>query len=333
METNLVFRNESGVAVTTSFLVAETFGKEHKIVVRDIDNLVSKLKETDNQCSTNLYPHKEMFSEYFEDVPQPNGGMKPAKRYFMNRDGFTLLVMGYTGKKALEFKLKYIAAFNTMEKQLASNAKDLAELSAKVETLVEQLDYSKKLLDAQKEISRLNERIGQLDWQYTPHDRKWWDIQAAMDPDSNLHPDRMSFMEWMFDICQYPCNVLTPISANELLISWLIENDIVVTRQNLKRFRPLFRKAVEYFCSKHGYQLNPFFLFRTDRERREKAFYNRNMQTLFNGDRMVYPRQRKLYGMERCWVLYRPHSEQSGFTPKLREPTEHTAMKKTSKKY
>lgn len=328
METNLVFRNEGGVAVTTSALVAETFGKEQYTVVRDIDNLVTKLYHIDNQCPTNLSGHQMMFEEFFEDIPQPCGGTKPAKRYYMNRDGFTLLVMGYTGQKALEFKLKYIAAFNAMEKQLTTQAKDMAELTAKVNTLVEQLDYSKKLIEANKEISRLNERIGQLDWEYTPHDREWWTMQAAMDPDSNLYPERMSFIGWMYDICQNPANVHTPVSANELLITWLMENDIVVTKQNLKRFRPMFRKAVEFFCQKYDYTLNPFFLYRTDRERREKAFYNRNMQTVFNGDRMVYPRQRKVYGMERCWVLFNRSYYPYGHAPKLNEPTEYTAMKK-----
>ena len=48
METNLVFRNESGVAVTTSFLVAETFGKEHKHVIRNIEDLLTKIEVTDN---------------------------------------------------------------------------------------------------------------------------------------------------------------------------------------------------------------------------------------------------------------------------------------------
>lgn len=331
MNTDLVFRNESGVAVTTSFLVAETFGKEQYTVVRDIDNLVSKLDCIENQCPTKLPGHQEMFFEYFEDIPQPCGGVKPAKRYLMNRDGFTLLVMGYTGQKALEFKLKYIAAFNAMERQLAANAKDMAELTSKVDTLVEQLDYSKKLLDAQKEITRLNNRIDQLDWQYTPHDREWWTMQEAMDPDSNMYPKRMRFMEWMFDFCQYHGNVLTPVSANEILISWLMENNIVVTKKNLKRFRPMFRKAVEFFCQNYDYLLNPFFLFRTDRERREKAFYHRNLQTQFNGDRMVYPRQRKIYGMERCWVFFRRGTEPDGFKPKLREPTEFTGLKKPKK--
>ena len=118
MEKELVFRNDSGVAVTSSLLVAETFGKKHKHVVRDIDDLFSKMQNIENQCSPNLDYAKPMFESYYVDVLQPNGGIKPAKRYLMNKDGFTLLVMGYTGQKAMEFKLKYINAFNKMEAQL-----------------------------------------------------------------------------------------------------------------------------------------------------------------------------------------------------------------------
>ena len=327
METNLVFRNEGGVAVTTSLLVAETFGKRHDHVIRDIEELFVK---TQNWVETDIQQVGTMFEKTEYETPLNNGtgAVRKSPMYIMNRDGFTLLAMGFTGQKAIQFKLKYIAAFNAMEKQLTTQAKDMAELTAKVNTLVEQLDYSKKLIEANKEISRLNERIGQLDWEYTPHDREWWTMQAAMDPDSNLYPERMSFIGWMYDICQNPANVHTPVSANELLITWLMENDIVVTKQNLKRFRPMFRKAVEFFCQKYDYTLNPFFLYRTDRERREKAFYNRNMQTVFNGDRMVYPRQRKVYGMERCWVLFNRSYYPYGHAPKLNEPTEYTAMKK-----
>lgn len=89
MEKNLVFRNESGVAVTTSALVATIFEKEQFTVVRDIDNLVEKLHSIENQCPTKLEEHQQMFEAYYEDVIQPNGGVKSAKRYFMNKDGFT----------------------------------------------------------------------------------------------------------------------------------------------------------------------------------------------------------------------------------------------------
>lgn len=97
-------------AVVSSLQVAEHFHKSHNHVLRDINNLlggVSKIGET---------PSPKMFfkSTY---THEQNGETYPM--YYMNRDGFSLLVMGFTGKKALEWKLKYIAAFNAMEKRLA----------------------------------------------------------------------------------------------------------------------------------------------------------------------------------------------------------------------
>ena len=77
-------------------LVAEKFGKEHKNVLRDIDNLVAQ-----NSAAKSYF----IESEY-----ENRGKMYPM--YIMNRDGFTLLAMGFTGKKALDFKLQYIEALS-----------------------------------------------------------------------------------------------------------------------------------------------------------------------------------------------------------------------------
>ena len=92
----------SGDIVVDSRSVAENFGKEHKHVLESIDSLVAQNSATKtmfHQCS------REYRGQQF--------------RYFtMNRDGFSLLVMGFTGKEALQWKLKYIAAFNEMEKTL-----------------------------------------------------------------------------------------------------------------------------------------------------------------------------------------------------------------------
>lgn len=117
MNNELVFQGENNQALTNSLLVAEKFEKNHSDVVRAIDNLLEKADSSDFQCDAKLNIH-DIFYSYMEDVPQPNGGIKPAKRYVMNRDGFTLLTMGFTGKKAMKFKLDYIAAFNAMEKKL-----------------------------------------------------------------------------------------------------------------------------------------------------------------------------------------------------------------------
>ncbi|MCT3308839.1 hypothetical protein EFP47_03985, partial [Lactiplantibacillus pentosus] len=85
-------------AVTSSLQVAETFDKEHKNIMRDIDKL---LESGGSKLS------REMFATGTYD----NRG-KQYPMYYMNRDGFTLLAMGFTGDKALQFKLQYIKAFN-----------------------------------------------------------------------------------------------------------------------------------------------------------------------------------------------------------------------------
>ncbi len=54
--------------------------------------------------------------------------------FIMNRDGFTLLAMGFTGKKAMRFKLDYIAAFNAMEKALKEQQKPLSQLEILVQS-------------------------------------------------------------------------------------------------------------------------------------------------------------------------------------------------------
>lgn len=107
MNTDIVFRNENGTPVTTSLLVAEVFGKNHAHVLRDIDNL---------ECSDDF--HKSNFGFTFRIKDLPNGAERKDRYCILTRDGFTFLAMGYTGKKAAEFKEKYIAAFNAMERTI-----------------------------------------------------------------------------------------------------------------------------------------------------------------------------------------------------------------------
>lgn len=90
-------------AICTSLDVAETFGKEHKHVLRDIREL--GCSEEFNQ--SNFGP-----VEYVDT----KGEKRPA--YVITRDGFTLLVMGYTGDLAMKFKEAYIKQFNAMEAAL-----------------------------------------------------------------------------------------------------------------------------------------------------------------------------------------------------------------------
>lgn len=102
---NLVF-NQNGSAFTNSLLVAEKFGKSHKNVIASIKDIL-----TSAENSANL----------FIEATYPDSYGRDQFMYIMNRDGFTLLAMGFTGKKALEFKLQYIEAFNKMEESLSKS--------------------------------------------------------------------------------------------------------------------------------------------------------------------------------------------------------------------
>lgn len=97
--------------VTDSRQVAKDFGKQHRHVTRDIENILRGV--------SNFGQTKQMFYETTYHNEQ-NG--QDYKMYLMNRDGFSLLVMGFTGPEALEWKIKYINAFNEMEKKLQESS-------------------------------------------------------------------------------------------------------------------------------------------------------------------------------------------------------------------
>ena len=104
-----------GKPTTLSTDVARHFGKRHDNVVRDIENLRAQLDAD----------HLLNFEETEQSRTSPlNGAPISAKAYRLTRDGFTLLAMGFTGKKALAFKLAYIDAFNRMEAELQKPAYD-----------------------------------------------------------------------------------------------------------------------------------------------------------------------------------------------------------------
>lgn len=121
MKTNLVTIKD-GRAVTSSLQVAQKFGKEHRHILRDIREL---------ECTTDFKESNFGLSFYISEVG--NGAQKKNPMYLMTRDGFTFLVMGFTGKLASKFKEEYIAAFNKMEqhiKQGTSSTKMLEGFSS-----------------------------------------------------------------------------------------------------------------------------------------------------------------------------------------------------------
>lgn len=105
----------NGVLVADSLEVADRFGKAHKNVVRDIENLMDGIEA--NRLKIEPIAEKEYFiPDFYTDKRN-----REQKRYKLTRDGFSLLVMGFTGPAALHWKLLYIEAFNKMEQALRSN--------------------------------------------------------------------------------------------------------------------------------------------------------------------------------------------------------------------
>ncbi|HFD0899928.1 TPA: Rha family transcriptional regulator [Enterococcus faecium] len=113
--TNLVIMKDQQ-AVTTSLQVAEVFGKEHKVVLKAIDELKEGVAENSSDSFDGVA--QNYADLFYEDTYIHPQNKQKYRQIIMNRDGFTLLAMGFTGKKALQFKLQYINAFNEMEKTI-----------------------------------------------------------------------------------------------------------------------------------------------------------------------------------------------------------------------
>lgn len=95
---------ENNQMIVSSVEVAKNFNKKHKTVL----NTIRELKGVAQNSASLFYESSYIHEQNKQEFPM----------YYMNRDGFSLLVMGFTGKEALEWKMKYIQAFNEMEQKL-----------------------------------------------------------------------------------------------------------------------------------------------------------------------------------------------------------------------
>src|SRR5690625_19101 len=148
---NLVFLNNDRV-VTSSRNVARDFDKEHRNVIRNIERLL-KNEQAHEMFFETYYTHEQNKQVY--------------RQFLMNRDGFTLLVMGFTGQKAMDFKLKYINAFNDMEKQIQAQQKpktQLEILQQSINQLVEQEQRINEIEQKQDNITNIIRLKNQNSW-------------------------------------------------------------------------------------------------------------------------------------------------------------------------
>lgn len=106
--------NGKKIPTVSSLQVAEIFGKRHDHVLRDIEQILTQVPEIFIKPNFGVveYPVRRGF------------GTEMVKAYLLSKDGFALLTMGYTGEKAMKFKVAYINRFNEMEDQLANRVPD-----------------------------------------------------------------------------------------------------------------------------------------------------------------------------------------------------------------
>lgn len=144
IQQNVVYKTDRGTPVTDSVKVAQVFGKQHKNVIQAIRNILGSAENSAHQ-------------KWFYESTYLDAQGKARPMYIMNRDGFSLLAMGLTGAKAMQFKVGFIEQFNAMEKvvqqvQQASPAipQSFAEALRLAASQAEQIEQQKKQIEAER---------------------------------------------------------------------------------------------------------------------------------------------------------------------------------------
>lgn len=138
-----IVSERNGVPITTSLIVAEKFEKRHDVVLRSIEDTISDM----DYETAKLWFHKTTY--------KAKGNRKSYPMYEMNRDGFSLLVMGFTGEKALHWKINYIKAFDTMEEYITSIQSAKMDYPA-LTRAIEQAHEEPKFYHFSNEINMIN---------------------------------------------------------------------------------------------------------------------------------------------------------------------------------
>lgn len=149
----------NGQVTTTSREVAEVFGKSHQHVLRDIDGLVKQIGGVQNWTdpSTVGVLKNEQTPIFTEETYIHEQNHQEYRQVRMNKDGFTLLAMGFTGSKATQFKLRYIQAFNEMEETLRSQP------ALPTNPLDQIVLLAQGTTQLSKEVGKLKNKVDELD--------------------------------------------------------------------------------------------------------------------------------------------------------------------------
>ena len=146
----IILKEENGQVLASSRDVAEKFGKQHNSVLKTIYG-ENRKGEHINGLADEILASGNPLTKYFIESEYENRGKK-YKECLMTRDGFSLVVMGFTGNNAIEWKLKYIDAFNKMEEELRKQSSKASPTTYKeaLLQLLEQVEKNEKLEEERK---------------------------------------------------------------------------------------------------------------------------------------------------------------------------------------
>lgn len=143
VDDDLHIASVNGQAVVSSRYVAERFSKRHSDVLEKIHKLTSEIDSTENSV------------QWFIPGTYADSSGKRNLEYLMNRDGFSLLTMGFTGKEALDWKMKYIKAFNLIEQKLSK------QIISTEDAIIQSMQLQKQL---KQDISHVDERVSLVEY-------------------------------------------------------------------------------------------------------------------------------------------------------------------------
>ncbi len=180
---NLInIQNQNGTLTVSSREVAEHFEKEHKNVVRDIETILGGMLNFEPTCKdaiADLEVAEKSADLFIVSEYQHPQNKQWYREYLLTRDGFTLLAMGFTGSKALEWKLKYIEAFNHMEQTIKQPYQNLSpQLQLLINIEVKQKEQALALENTNKRIDDIKEVVS-LDTQSWRADAKNLIVKTA----------------------------------------------------------------------------------------------------------------------------------------------------------
>jgi len=141
-------QNHDGQLTVSSREVAYNFGKRHGDVIAKIEDLIKT--------------EKSVMTMFLESSYNAGTG-KDYKEYYLTRDGFSLLVMGFTGAKALEWKIKYIDAFNKMEESLNNPMYELIKNDPIMQLRYKQLEMEQRIQQAETRTDLIETRLNSID--------------------------------------------------------------------------------------------------------------------------------------------------------------------------